>query len=138
MKRVLNNKLIPAAALIGGATGVILSILCASLLAWLISSERLGQGSINSGSLLILLAGSAVAAIVAISLFREKRLLVCAMGALSFALIMLAMTAVFFEGQYNGVMVSVLVIISGSGSVCLLGLIPQKKHNHSRRKIKNR
>ena len=138
MKQIFNNKAIAAAALIGGALGVLFSILCALLLTWLISSERLGQGGVDTGSLVILLVGSAAASVVSTLLFREKRLLVCVLSAVCFALIMLAMTAVFFGGQYSGLLPSGLVILAGSGCVCILGAVPQKKHNHGRRKVKNR
>lgn len=138
MKRQNNNKTILAAVLIGGALGAILSVLGALLLSWLIHIEQLGQGSIGGGSLLILLAGSAFASIVTTLIFHEKRLLVCALSAVCFTLILLAMTALFFNGQYSGIPASAMVIAAGSGSVCLLGLMPRKKRNHSRRKIKNR
>lgn len=139
MKRtIIKSNSIPASILIGAALGLLISIMGALFLAWLINTERVGQGAIDNGVLIILLGASATSAVISSTIVKEKRLLICALSGLCYLLMLLAITALFFGGQYSGIAVSGLVILAGSICVCLLGLMPQKRRNTSRRKMKNR
>ncbi len=139
MKRtIIKSDSIPASLLIGATLGLLVSIGGVLLLAWLINTERIGQGAVDNGVLVILLVGSAISAAISSTVVKEKRLLICILSGLCYFLMLMAITALFFGGQYSGLAVSGLVILAGSICVCLLGLMPQKRRNTSKRKMKNR
>jgi hypothetical protein len=51
-------------------------------------------------------------------------------------LMLVALTALFFGGQYTGIWVTMLLILGGSGTTALLGMGKGNRHVRSERKIR--
>ncbi len=113
---------IPVGLLIGSGFAIAWTLAGAMLTAKLVDMETIPENAIGYGALLTLLSGAFLASEIAYYKIKHLRAAVCmAMGAVYF-LLLLAVNALFFGGQYAGVWVTGLVIFAGCGCAVLLGL----------------
>lgn len=110
----------------------------AAVFASLISKEVLGEESIGYCAMVLILAASLLGAAAAVGKIKRRRVYVCLLSGGIYYGILLAMTALFFGGQYQGMGVTAPLVLAGSGLVALLGLRGEKGAKPRRRKIGNR
>ncbi len=133
MKRRKSGKELPMAGAIAiGIFGsLILTFLGAALLAYLIGKGSVMQSGISFGCMIILAASSSFGAFLASGLFKRRKLMVCGITAAGYYLSLLAMTAMFFEGQYNGLGITAIMVLLGAGTALLPVLLGKgKKTKH--------
>ena len=106
----------------GTAAAFAWTILCAAILAKLMESGTLPEEAVGYGSMIILLSGSFLGALLAFGKVKCKRLQVSLLTAAGYYLSLLAVTALFFGGQYTGMGVTGLLIFGGSGASVFLGM----------------
>lgn len=135
-KKIKNSKTrnLPAGVFAGLVLSLTVSILGAVILSLLIAGETVGENGVDGGAKVILFLSSALGAWTATALTKGNTLLVSAITAAAYLLALLAMTAMFFGGQYQGVLSSAVCILLGAGSVAL-GKSIRKKPGKARRKI---
>ena len=135
-KQLLQVKagIMPKGIGIGWGTSIAITILGAAVSSWLLVSEKIGESNLGYVIAILLLVSSAVGALVASSVIRQKRILVCLISGSMYFLSMLGINALFFQGVYSGVGESALLILAGSFSVALLGLNNGKKPKRKKRK----
>lgn len=119
MKQKGKARSIPAGVLMGVGVALGWTILASAVAAKLIDMEWIGQNTIGYASLLILLSGSFLAASVAKHEIKKQRLMVCGITAAGYYLSLLAITALFFGGQYQGMGVTALLVLCGSALAAL-------------------
>ncbi|MBP3304404.1 MAG: TIGR04086 family membrane protein [Oscillospiraceae bacterium] len=124
---------IPVGIAFGLLVSLTVTLAGAVLLAYLIAAEKLGADGIGYGSMVILMAASALGTWSAVARIKRRRLMVCGISAAGYYLLLLGMTALFFGGQYEGMGVTALMVLIGSGIVLLLGMVGKKGSNHSRK-----
>ena len=124
---------LPAGIVIGVVAGVSLAILGALLLAYLVVSESIDIGGTGVGAMLIVALASAFGAWITSALVKQKKLLVSGLTALGFFLILLSITAVFFDGVFSEVGKIGLMILLGAALPLLFTL--RKKSNKNKIKI---
>lgn len=117
------ERTLPTALAFGLLAGVLVTLLGTGLLAYLINRETVEIDGIHFGGVVIHLLGSAVTCLVAYGLMKRQRVVVCALSALCYFLIQLGMTALVFNGQYQGIGSGVLSIVGGGVLSILPGLI---------------
>ncbi len=120
---------IPGGVAAGLGLSMAIAILCSMLLAWLIIGEKLDVASIGYGSGLILILSAAAGAWLAMWKVRTKRLIVTGIYAAGFILLLLAVTALFFGGEYQGIGVSAICILLGAGGTLAVKMMPKKAGN---------
>ena len=113
---------IPAGILAGGVTGLAISVAGAVAAGKMLDLEWIPVASIGYGAMVILLASSYLASQMAWNRVKHQRILVSLGAGGSYYLMLLAMTALFFGGQYSAVGVTALLVLAGSGSSVLIGL----------------
>lgn len=113
---------VPAGIGIGTAVSLAITLAGALLTAWLVSTEKISEEAIGYGSMIILLAASTAGAYTAQALIKHQRLLMCVLAAICYFISLIAVTALFFGGQYQGIGVTALVIAAGAAIVVLTGL----------------
>lgn len=111
---------IPGGLSLGILVSLLITLAGAALTAWLIASEKIGEGSIGYAAMVILAISSAIGALVAVHLVKRMRLQVCMMTGGCYYLTLLAMTALLFGGQYQGMGVSAIVILAGCALIAFL------------------
>lgn len=128
----------PGGLALGGCISVAVTLLGSLLAANLISREVIPQSSIGYCSMVILLLSSLLGTAVAVRRIKHRRLFVCAVSCAIYYGLLLASTAMFFGGMYQGMGVTALVVLAGSGIVALLGLKGEKSQSGRRSKIHHR
>lgn len=113
----------PAGLGIGLLVALVITVAGAAITAWLIASEKIGESSCGYAVMLILGLGVGLGALSAVYFTKRQRLQVCMLTGVCYYLSLLAMTALFFGGQYQGMGVSAIVILA----VCaLIAFLPMK------------
>ena len=104
------------------------------ILAKLVETETLEESGIGYGVMIILILAAYTGAIFSFYRIRRKRLPVCLAFGTAFLGILLVITALFFDANYQGIGVKALLIYCGS----LLGAMPVFRENRGGkiRKIK--
>lgn len=109
------------------------------VLAWIIGSERAGEGIIGYGAMMLLLLSSYCGALFAASRIKHRRMLCCLCNGVAYFLMLIACTALFFGGQYQGVLITGLIIMSGSVAAALTDFKKEWKNSkRGVRKIRSR
>lgn len=119
---------------LGGVVSLVVTLAGVGLLTCLIDRQHLDMANVGYGILILLLLGSFLGAKVAHQSIRRRRMLVCLCAGGVYLGELLAITALFFGGQYSGVGTTALLILAGSGAAALLGM--EQGRGGGRRKIK--
>ena len=126
---------IPGGALLGAVYALLWTLMASGLLGWLIQTEQLAEKSVGYGSMVILLSASMLGAGMAYRKVKHQRAIVCLTSGGIYLMLLLAVTALFFGGQYSGFGVTVFLIMGGSAATIFLGM--ERKRGRER-KIKIR
>lgn len=121
-------------ALINIGITILGALVCASML----SSERIAESSIGYCSMTIILLSSILGSLTAVAKIKHRRIYVCALSGVIYLGMLLAATALFFGGQYQGIGVSSLLILAGCMATALLGLRGEKTRGAHKVKIRSR
>ena len=123
---------------IGTVISLIVTLLGACIIANLVLSGKMVAETIGYGAMLIVLFASALGAWISAGLIKRRWMVVCLGTGGSYYLVLLAITALFFGGQYQGMGVTVLLVLGGCGAVGLLGLRGEKTRSKKVRKYQFR
>lgn len=120
---------LPAGVGIGIGIGIVVSILGAMAAAWMIGSERIGEKSIQPAAYIIMGLSAGLGCWTAVLAVGSKRMQVSLLTGLGYYLSMLAITALFFEGEFEGMMIPTVIVGAGSLAIGLLSARTKKKQN---------
>ena len=95
---------------------------------------RLKQENIGYGVMLLLLTASYAGAALASAKVKRRKGLVCLLTGVGYFALLLAVTALFFGGQYSAVGVTALLILAGSGCAALTPALGGKRGRKGRLK----
>ena len=125
----------PAGVALGCAVSLLITGVGSVLVAKLISEEVLMDTAIGYGAMMILLLASAAGAAIAAAKVKRMRLQVCLLVGVAYYGTLLALTALFFGGQYRGMGVTALLVLAGTGTTILLNSREKKtgKYRKGRR-----
>lgn len=126
----------PAGIAVGMLVSLLVTLVGALLLGWLIDSETMTTNSIGYGSMVILLAASALGALVSKHRIKHRALVVCLLSGTGYYLSLLSITALFFGGQYQGMGVTLALVLAGAGGAGLLCIKKKKSITKGYRKLR--
>lgn len=126
---------LPGGLSIGAAVSMGITLIAAALLAKLVDMEKLPWEKIGYGIMVTLLAASFLGAAAAYGRVKRQRLMVCLLSGVAYYGLLLALTALFFGGQYEAMGVTGALILAGSGTAGLLGLREGRGGKHRRIKL---
>ena len=112
---------IPAGIGIGLLVSMIITLAGSALTAYLIHGESISEEGMGYGIILTLLLSAILGAWVSAGRIQRLRMQMCMLSGLCYYLTLLAMTALFFGGQYSGMGVTALMVLGGCGTVAILG-----------------
>ena len=122
----------------GTGISMVMTLALAAGSAAAISAGTLPEAAMGYIAMVVLFLSSLVGTTVGAAGMNEKRLYIClSIAALYFAML-LAMTALFFGGQYDGVGASVLILLPGAISGAMIRKGKGRYTNLRRSKIKRR
>lgn len=126
----------PAGVSAGMAVSLVITLVGAFVLGWLINQEALEINSIGYGAMVILLAASFLGALTAKVRIKHRYLVVCMLTGVGYYLVLLGITAMFFGGQYQGMGVTLAMVLAGSGAAGLLSIKKKKSITKGYRKLR--
>ena len=134
---VLNRKVtgrassVPAGLVAGVLCELVLTLIISVVSAYLVSAEFVSQDKIGYCAIAVLIMSSIVGTTVTIKRIKKMPIQMAAINGLLFYGLLLAMTALFFGGQYDGMGITLLVVALGSG---VGGIMASRKSNRRKQK----
>lgn len=125
---------IPAGLALGAAVSMAITIGISFIGAQLIINEVMSHDNIGYCSLAALLFGAMFGGITSSGKIKRRKLLMCFISGGIYILILLSVTALFFGGQLQGVLVTVITITCGTISAVLIQGRGAKQNKVRRRK----
>ena len=125
---------LPMGAALGALYGFLWTLIGSGILSWMFHKEWVEMESVGYGSMVILLTASILAGLTGYRKVKRRRLLTCISSGMGYLLMLLALTALFFGGQYSGVGVTALLILGGSAAAVFIGM-ESERGNRKGRKI---
>ena len=111
---------IPSGLAAGAAVSIVATVVISFVGAQLILNEVMTQDRIGYCSMAALLAGTILGAVTASGKIRHRKLLMCLLSGGVYFCLLLAATALFFGGQYEGFGVTFLTVLMGSFAAALM------------------
>ena len=111
---------IPWALAISAIVNIVITLTGGAITAYLLLTERIGENGIRYASMIILLISAIMGAWSAYSCIKKQRLQICMMSAGVYYLLLMAITALFFGGQYQSMGITAVIILVGTVLVAIL------------------
>lgn len=118
---------IPAGIFAGLITALLITILLAAVTAVLIAGEKIGEDKALFSSAASLLLSAAFGGICAANVAGERKMIVCLIHGAVYYVTLLCVTAMFFEGRYENIWITGLLVLGASVSVGLLVMRGRKR-----------
>lgn len=128
----------PAGLLIGSAVSMVVTLTAVAVLARLLDTERLVWEKVGYGIEVTLVLAAFSGAMTAFWKVKRQRLVVCVISGAIYFCLLLGMTALFFGGQYESVLLTGGLILAGSSGAALLGLLGEGKGGRKKVRLRNR
>jgi hypothetical protein len=126
----------PAGVGLGVVVSLVVSTALCAALTWLVLGNAVAETSIGYVSMGVLFLAASLGAVVASAKVKRRRMLVCLLTGGAFLTMLLATTAIFFGGQYQGAGVSVITVLAGSMGAGMLSLKRKEGYKKRRTRIK--
>lgn len=125
---------IPVGIAWGMLVGIGITVIGAAVLAWMMSGEKLSGDGLGYGIIVVLLVSSYVGALIASNKIKRLRVQMCILSGVVYYLSLVAVTALFFGGKYQGMGVTAIVVIIGCVSASITMLSGKKSNKPKIRK----
>ena len=126
---------VPAGLATGALMGLAITLLSSAFAAYMMSREILTQDKIGYSAMVILILSSCVGAWITASRIKKMPLQMAAASGLLFYVLLLSMTALFFDGQYDAMGVTLVMVLIGSGAGGILASGVPKRRKRKYHKI---
>ena len=123
---------VPAGASVGVLAGLLITLVGCAFIAYLLNAGKIGEGSVGFASVILNGLSTIVGALTATVLVKQYRIQVCITTGISYYLLLLALTAMFFGGSYQGMIITGVVVFISSITVALLPRGQKKTKKFSR------
>lgn len=125
---------IPAGLATGGAVSIGVTLIMSAIAGWLVYSGRLAEKNIGYCAMAILICSSLLGAAISAKKVKRRKLIVCGASGLIYYTILLVTTALLFDGEYQGMGTTALVVLCGCGTAALLGILQGRGAGRSGRR----
>lgn len=107
-------KSMPAGLATGAAVSMGITMALCAIGAWMIDREILKENTVGYIAIVILLGASYMGCLTAATAIKHRYVLVCSISAMIYYAILLSMNAVCFDGIYQGMGVTALLVLCGA------------------------
>ena len=111
----------PAGIGIGLGAGLVITIVGAVLLAFALARETMSVETMGYGIMVVLFIATFLSSMVAMWCIKHRKMQVSLITAGAYLLSLLAMNALFFDGQYQGVGATVIVVAIAGVTAAFIG-----------------
>ena len=116
----------------GTAVGLLITIVFAVAMTQLVLGGKLEEEAMGYGAMMAIPVSAAMAALVSFAIVKRRRMQVCMLTGMAYLLSLVAINVLFFGGQFQGLVVTIMLILLGSGGVGALGLREGKRSGKRR------
>ena len=128
----------PSGLALGALLSLILTIVGSAIIAKLVDVQMMGTDGIGYGIMVMLIIASYSDTTISCLKIKRRFLIVALLSAVIYLMILLAITGLFFGGQFSAVPETALLVVCGS-MLAFLTVISQNKRVGKRKiKIRNR
>lgn len=128
----------PKGLALGTTAALVLTVGYAILMTQLILTETVDMTALGYGSMILLPVVSAVSAWIAVSIIKRKRMQVCLLSGGVYFTVLALINIFFFGGQFQGVLVTVALILAGVLVVGVMGLRGERGSGKKYRSFRSR
>ena len=107
------------------------------MITWLTATERLPEDKMGYGVMIVTAMAAAAGSVVTIRRVKHFALVMSVCFGFLYFIILLAINAVFFGAQYQGIGATALLVLGSGVSVALIGNMNRIKYNSYQRKRRN-
>lgn len=132
-KKVTSNVSYISSLIIGAGIGSLVTLILSGVAAAMMLNGVIQESAVGMTVMGVILVSVATAALVSACMLKRRWMLVCIGAGALYFLLLLASTALFFGGEYQGFFVTAALCVGGSGAIGLLGL---KGQGGGKRKMK--
>ncbi len=125
---------IPTGILYGVLLSIAITFAGIAILAYLVSEEMMAQENIGACAVITIMVSAAAGAILTAAKVKRMRVQMCLASSAGYFVVLLAITAVFFGGQYSGVGITGATMLVGIVCAVLISAVVEKRGKHSVRK----
>jgi putative membrane protein (TIGR04086 family) len=118
----------------GTAVGLLVTIAFAVVMAQLVLGGKLKEGAMGYGAMIAIPVSAAIGALVSVAIIKRRRMQVCLITGAAYLLSLIGINILFFGGQFQGLVVTVLLILLGTGGIGALGLRNGKRKGKRHRR----
>lgn len=133
--RTKQSKKIPVGIGIATLCGILAALAGVLILAWLISTGKIKEETLEYGIMILSILTAIVVSSTAIKQVQRHILLISTGSCLCSLIVLLGINALFFDGNYEGVGVTLLMMLGTGVAVALIALKHQNKPKAIRKKI---
>lgn len=137
-RKNVSSNLMLRGMMIGTLTCIAATLLLVAIAATLIEAETISVSAIDYCVPVILLLSAMIGSMVGVRKANQKALYVSLLVGVIYMMLLLSITALFYEGQYHGLGVTALVVASGSLISALMGRKGEGRSKKRRSKIRHR
>ncbi len=131
----MSSKSVPVAIGIGAAVSLEATLIISAIVAMLIASGKLSPQVTDYAVMIMIMASSLVGTLVSTSRVKSKKLIISVMTAAVYFIVLLCITALLFDGMYQGIPATAMVVFGGG---LINVLLPAGRNNHARGYIRNK
>lgn len=130
------SKSMPAGIAVGWLVEMLTATGMCTLLAMLILGEKMDWSTIGYGVMVILFASSYLGSEVACNLIARRKMMVCALSAVTYVITLLAANVLFFDGRVSAIWTPTLLTAGGAAAAAVTH--PMRKGERRRKKKRHR
>lgn len=113
--------------LLGTTAAWILTLVSAIIMTQLVLSGSMKHTALGYWAMVLVPLVSAISAFIAVGIIKRQRMQVCLLSGLAYFVTLLIVNLVFFGGQFDGIVITAILILSGVLCVGLLGLRGERR-----------
>lgn len=105
----------------GAGVSIGVTVMISIVLALLVDAELISWESIGYGIMITVFLSSFLGSVTACTTIKRQRVVVSFLEGMIYIAVLLAITALFFGGQYQAVGETIILVIGGSGCASMIG-----------------
>ena len=129
-----NSSSLPIGIGMGVGLALLVTLIGSATAAWMISTDKIEEETIGYSVMVILILSSFLGSWIAVLKTKRLRLQVSFITGGIYYLLLLAITALFFGGQYQGMGITLMLVLVGCAITIMIGLRGQKMKKASHRR----
>ena len=115
--------------LVGTIAALVITIAVALLLTQLILSDKMDFTVLGYSAMIMLPLASAVSALISVGIVKRRRMQTAMLAGVAYFVMLSLINFIFFGGHFDGLLVTILLILGGAFCVGIWGIRGERGHH---------